>query len=262
MCYVQGNPHLLVRVWVHQQAQVALTVPWTAPLLPPGGPSEAQPWPQPCLSRIKGRPEPCPGPPGQTPDFSHYLALLPWSPAGWWTLLLLLPLSPPWQLWLRGLTARLGLPFWFIFGDLMREIFCIYRKTHRRISCPGQMFKLLYTNPCQVSEERWINPNTVITVKKRGRPLYNRPNFLIRLAHKSPGCLKQYINTSGMPLYVKWNITPTRRQIFCHSNFNPLIYPTHQVYEIMSGFFFWSVFLFGLLLWRKISTCVLQVCLP
>lgn len=56
-----------------------------------------------------------PGLPGKTLDFSHYLALLPWSPAFWWTLLLQLPLSPLWQLWLRRLTARLGLTFWVVF---------------------------------------------------------------------------------------------------------------------------------------------------
>lgn len=43
MRYVQWNPHLLVRVRVHQQALAAPTVPWMAPMLPPGGPSEAQP---------------------------------------------------------------------------------------------------------------------------------------------------------------------------------------------------------------------------
>lgn len=197
MCYVQRNPHHLLRVWVHQQALAALPGPWTAPLLPPGGPSEAQPWPQPCLSCTEGRFEPCSGPPGQPPDFSHYLVLSPWSPACRWTLLLLPPLSPLWQLWLRGLTARLGLTFWFILGELMKGIFCTYRKMHRRISCLGQMFRLLCTNPCQVSEERWINPNTVITVKKRGRPLYNRPKFLVSLAHKSQRCLKKYININA-----------------------------------------------------------------
>lgn len=171
MCYVQGNPHILVRVWVHQQALAALSVPSTAPLLPPGALFQAQPGPS-ALPELhwEGRPEPCPGPPGQTPHFRHYLALWPWSPAGWWTLLLLPPLSHPWQLWLRRLTGRLGLTFWFIFGELVRGIFCRYRKMHRRISCPGKMFKLLYAIPRRVSEERWINPNTVMTIKKMGRP--------------------------------------------------------------------------------------------
>lgn len=115
------------------------------------------------------------------------------------------------------------------------------------------MFKLLYANPCQVSEERWINLNTVIAVEKRGGP-----KFLISLAHKSPECLKKYININASVCEIQhppW-------QIPYHSHFNPLIYPSHQVYEIWQIVFFLECFWIWFALMKEDAhMCGLQVCL-
>lgn len=57
-----------------------------------------------------------------------------------------------------------------------RHILHIQKNVQKDIT-PDQMFKLLCTNPLEVSEDRWANPITVITAGKSGRPLKTGLHF-------------------------------------------------------------------------------------